>query len=195
EITSEIFRQCLPPLEGPHTSSLDVKQAPLLLLQVCATWRSLAMSTPCLWARLLYPPIRKGLEAVARVEDWFSRAGSCPLSLIIFYFENATGPDAISAILRRHAPRLQRLELVLYQHQFSRLEDMGPFPLLEELRISLPYNSIRDGAGPVLRPRIFDHTPRLKHLILGENASPSESIWELESAASNGGGTGGGTFR
>ncbi|KAJ7433067.1 hypothetical protein B0H11DRAFT_1834229 [Mycena galericulata] len=71
-------------------------------------------------------------------------------------------------------PRLQRLELVLYQHQFSRLEDMGPFPLLEELRISLPYNSFRDGAGPVLRPRIFDHTPRLKHLILGENASPSK---------------------
>ncbi|KAJ7433068.1 hypothetical protein B0H11DRAFT_1662082, partial [Mycena galericulata] len=49
EITSEIFRQCLPPLEGPHTSLLNVKQAPLLLLQVCATWRSLAMSTPCLW--------------------------------------------------------------------------------------------------------------------------------------------------
>ncbi|KAJ7098605.1 hypothetical protein B0H15DRAFT_771834, partial [Mycena belliarum] len=52
EITSEIFIQCLPPSpafsaeekEGPSPSV-----APLLLLQICREWRSIAIATPQLW--------------------------------------------------------------------------------------------------------------------------------------------------
>ncbi|KAJ6630351.1 hypothetical protein B0H10DRAFT_1649973, partial [Mycena sp. CBHHK59/15] len=47
EITSEIFSHCLPPnilMVEPSTSA-----APLLLTEICRTWRTIALSTPGLW--------------------------------------------------------------------------------------------------------------------------------------------------
>ncbi|KAJ7757617.1 hypothetical protein B0H16DRAFT_1314456, partial [Mycena metata] len=52
EVVSNIFVECLP--RRLDTGSLDrgvpnAKLAPLLLLQVCRTWRAIAVSTPHLW--------------------------------------------------------------------------------------------------------------------------------------------------
>ncbi|KAJ7506664.1 hypothetical protein B0H11DRAFT_2322999 [Mycena galericulata] len=173
EITSDIFCQCLPLREWNSTYSFDTHEAPLLLLQVCATWRSIAISTPRLWAHLhLYirkPPIRKGIEAV--VDEWFSRAGSSPLSFSLDDAEDGFGPDTVGALVRRHASRLQSVALRLTKHHFIKLEGTGPFSLLEKLRISLPYRKAR--TGPALRSTIFCDAPRLKQLTLTGSASPS----------------------
>ncbi|KAJ7458394.1 hypothetical protein B0H11DRAFT_187071 [Mycena galericulata] len=173
EITSDIFCQCLPLREWNSTYSFDTHEAPLLLLQVCATWRSIAISTPRLWAHLhLYirkPPIRKGIEAV--VEEWLSRAGSSPLSFSLNELEDGFGPDIVGTLVRRHASHFQSVAFRLTKHHFIKLEGAGPFSLLEELDISLPYHG--GGPGPVLRPTIFADAPRLRQLTLRGSASPS----------------------
>ncbi|KAF8962989.1 hypothetical protein BDZ97DRAFT_1662121, partial [Flammula alnicola] len=46
EIWSEIFYHCLPTQRNPIMSTSD---APLLLIRVCSTWRSAALSSPRLW--------------------------------------------------------------------------------------------------------------------------------------------------
>ncbi|KAJ7170849.1 hypothetical protein C8R43DRAFT_68971 [Mycena crocata] len=55
EITSYIFLHCLAPIpdDGYDLEARpDLLAAPLLLLQVCSSWRSVAISTPRLWTRL-----------------------------------------------------------------------------------------------------------------------------------------------
>ncbi|TDL15264.1 hypothetical protein BD410DRAFT_845347 [Rickenella mellea] len=50
EITSEIFRYCLPEDEFPQPS---IRSAPIQLSLVCSAWRELSIGTPCLWTKVL----------------------------------------------------------------------------------------------------------------------------------------------
>ncbi|KAJ7157218.1 hypothetical protein C8R46DRAFT_909202, partial [Mycena filopes] len=87
EITSEIFLECLPPhpLFAPFgESGLTNSVAPLLLLQVCKTWRKIALSTPRLWdsLHLFHSAGFPRTSTMAKViTDWFGRARSSPLTL------------------------------------------------------------------------------------------------------------------
>ncbi|KAJ7860505.1 hypothetical protein B0H13DRAFT_1550229, partial [Mycena leptocephala] len=47
EISSNIFVRCLPDRLDRCVASPDV--APMLLLDVCRSWRKIALSTPSLW--------------------------------------------------------------------------------------------------------------------------------------------------
>ncbi|KAJ7204619.1 hypothetical protein C8J57DRAFT_1100717, partial [Mycena rebaudengoi] len=47
EITSDIFMRCLPEVCRPNA-----RTAPILFLNVCATWAEIALSTPALWATI-----------------------------------------------------------------------------------------------------------------------------------------------
>ncbi|KAJ7625233.1 hypothetical protein DFH06DRAFT_1007839, partial [Mycena polygramma] len=48
EISAEIFLHCLPS-DSPELPGPDPGAAPMLLLNVCHSWRSVALSTPALW--------------------------------------------------------------------------------------------------------------------------------------------------
>ncbi|KAJ7860494.1 hypothetical protein B0H13DRAFT_1549274, partial [Mycena leptocephala] len=52
ELSSEIFLYCLPPRPKPAAHNV-----PMLLLKICSTWTSIALSTPALWAamELVFP--------------------------------------------------------------------------------------------------------------------------------------------
>ncbi|KAJ7982993.1 hypothetical protein DFH06DRAFT_904033, partial [Mycena polygramma] len=56
EVNSEIFIHCLPSgPEGFDSIKYDrmkprSRNAPLLLLQICRTWRDIALGTPRLWS-------------------------------------------------------------------------------------------------------------------------------------------------
>ncbi|KAJ7752801.1 hypothetical protein DFH07DRAFT_519480 [Mycena maculata] len=95
EITSDIFVHCLP--SGAYAIRLkNPSQAPVLLLNVCKTWRSIAISTPRLWANLTVNFTTQSWDhskLLARIDGWLSRAGSCPLSLTVakFDFSMASG--------------------------------------------------------------------------------------------------------
>ncbi|KAK7012854.1 F-box domain-containing protein [Favolaschia claudopus] len=88
EITSEIFLSLLssspPSFPRPYP-----RVAPILLTQVCRTWRNIAYSLPRLWATLHlsfpYPWRRKvqqwSNEYTSFIRDWLRRAGTAPLTL------------------------------------------------------------------------------------------------------------------
>ncbi|KAF8125229.1 hypothetical protein K438DRAFT_1648774, partial [Mycena galopus ATCC 62051] len=53
ELTSEIFVHCLTSRDDWYAySTPHPEDAPVLLLHVCRAWRSIALSTPGLWADL-----------------------------------------------------------------------------------------------------------------------------------------------
>ncbi|KZT20077.1 hypothetical protein NEOLEDRAFT_1025012, partial [Neolentinus lepideus HHB14362 ss-1] len=83
ELLSQIFMKCLP---GGTFITPRRFSAPLLLMQVCSTWRRVALSTPGLWCYLkieLGPrdelPTQLGKADLMRT--WLSRAGARPLNL------------------------------------------------------------------------------------------------------------------
>nr|GAT57132.1 predicted protein [Mycena chlorophos] len=69
ELLSEIFIHCLP-AAGVDSSSTNDTQAPLLLTQVCKTWKRVALSTPQLWT---------ALNCNFDSESWADRGSSMPL--------------------------------------------------------------------------------------------------------------------
>ena len=108
DILREIFYHCLPIHRNSIMSATD---APVVLTRVCSLWRSIALATPRIWAKIhipipghpassfRYPSFLQG-SALARrqqifsklmqlrcqvVKEWLGRSGSCPLSISLSY--------------------------------------------------------------------------------------------------------------
>ncbi|KAK7001320.1 hypothetical protein R3P38DRAFT_2730993, partial [Favolaschia claudopus] len=82
DILEEIFLKCIP---SGRCAVISVKEAPFLLCGVCSAWRTIAMSTPKLWASLHIPLgfiLAEGLRPSV-VFEWLNRAAACLLSLSI----------------------------------------------------------------------------------------------------------------
>ncbi|KAJ7450417.1 hypothetical protein FB451DRAFT_1410395 [Mycena latifolia] len=115
--------------------------APLLLLQICKDWQSVAISTPRLWAHLhlnsdVYRCRPNRVEKL--VEAWFNRTGPCPYFGSSEYSGMVPNPsNAIRATLLRYAPQLGSLALHLKSNHFQKLVGLGSFPLLQKLSILL----------------------------------------------------------
>jgi hypothetical protein len=183
EITSEIFLHCLPPfpdvsdgMKGAPNSA----QAPLLLLRVCRTWRDIAVSTPRLWVRLhldlerLLDVGEPNLEK--KIEDWFIRAGAC---LLFFSVDGHPFDDrhfevaATRAALVRFAPRLQTVSLGLQPRQLFSLIDIGPFPSLETLTLTVDSDLFSFFGDAQPGSKLLGAAPRLRNLIYRAGAVPS----------------------
>ncbi|KAJ7461955.1 hypothetical protein FB451DRAFT_1371012 [Mycena latifolia] len=181
EITSGIFIQCLPPsqvfIEEEDKDSPRPSKAPLLLLRICRVWRSIAISTPQLWVDLhvdLWHDM-PDLEALEEfIEDWFNRAASCPLSFSVrgeWYAVHPRHSDTIRATLFRYAPRFETLGLRWpNKGLFKKLAGIGPFPLLENLSISLDEDNSEEGSWNL---EIFRDASRLRQLDFGRAAKLS----------------------
>ncbi|KAJ7624783.1 hypothetical protein FB45DRAFT_924205 [Roridomyces roridus] len=86
DIIQEIFKASLPAHRPP---TLSVDDAPLILFRISQRWRSLALSTPYLWAslHLIPPPTPVGVETSRlnqvndTVKHWLLRSGSLPLTI------------------------------------------------------------------------------------------------------------------
>ena len=52
DILREIFYHCLPTHRNSIMSATD---APVVLTRVCSLWRSVALTTPCIWAKIHIP--------------------------------------------------------------------------------------------------------------------------------------------
>jgi F-box-like len=86
EVVAHIFTQCLPSSNFVAPNRHD---APMLLSQVSASWRSNCFSTPRLWSSLsidlrrrAWPGVMKQTE-LAMIGAWLSRAAGCPLSIYL----------------------------------------------------------------------------------------------------------------
>ncbi|KAJ7799950.1 hypothetical protein B0H14DRAFT_2901345 [Mycena olivaceomarginata] len=103
-----------PILTLPHEiTDTDVTKAPLLLLQVCRTWRDIALSDATFMA----------------IADWFLRAGACPL--FPQYCDQGDQSWQKEAIPRRSSSscsRLQSISLRLSRPDFHRLVNIVAIP-------------------------------------------------------------------
>ncbi|KAF8350993.1 hypothetical protein F5887DRAFT_1278040 [Amanita rubescens] len=88
DILAEIFVQCLPEVRlWPVIDGRSTKDvAPLLLCNVCFTWRAVALATPRLWQTLFLVfeqamPKSKVEEVIAMMHIWIGRSGVLPLTL------------------------------------------------------------------------------------------------------------------
>ncbi|KAF8161822.1 hypothetical protein K438DRAFT_2025734 [Mycena galopus ATCC 62051] len=96
EIISTIFIHCLPTL-GAAPSRMN---APLLVAQICRSWRAIALQTPELWVDISL--VCKGRRAVDILELWTSRAGSLPLNYLLISGDAEEGRLLVGAAMRHH---------------------------------------------------------------------------------------------
>ncbi|KAJ6560958.1 hypothetical protein B0H10DRAFT_1159875 [Mycena sp. CBHHK59/15] len=82
DVIREIFLACLPSTGNAVMSS---REAPLLLGQVCGSWRKIAFSTPQLWSSLhvVVPNLSKLRLITGAVGAWLTRSGVLPLSITL----------------------------------------------------------------------------------------------------------------
>ena len=83
EILGEIFLRCLRPrVWQPY--SPEVKEAPMLLCQVCSYWRELALSIPMLWSSVCASMGERNRPGhVALMRQWLKRSCVQPLFLYL----------------------------------------------------------------------------------------------------------------
>ncbi|KAJ7823957.1 hypothetical protein B0H14DRAFT_3729492 [Mycena olivaceomarginata] len=101
EILREIFIACLP---ANRNAVMSAREAPLLLGRICSAWRTIALSTPRLWASL-HAPLDYILEKEPRklaVIEWLQRSGAVPISLSeLFEFICVVGGTIVVQVARR----------------------------------------------------------------------------------------------
>ncbi|KAF8350988.1 hypothetical protein F5887DRAFT_1124909 [Amanita rubescens] len=138
DVLTEIFIQCLPKVKlWPKIKGKSTKDvAPLLLCNVCSSWRALAVSMPCLWQRLFITfkrePKRKE-EAVSMTHIWIKRSGELPLTLGLTEY---TGDDFRQALLNALISYASRWEHVNFHHLIS-LPRVGHMPCLRSFDMTI----------------------------------------------------------
>ncbi|KAF7376777.1 hypothetical protein MSAN_00095000 [Mycena sanguinolenta] len=82
DVVQEIFIACLP---TTRNAVMSTKEAPLLLCRICSAWRTIALSTPRLWASLHAPLdfILLKESRISAVTQWLQRSAACPISISI----------------------------------------------------------------------------------------------------------------
>ncbi|KDQ51328.1 hypothetical protein JAAARDRAFT_41177 [Jaapia argillacea MUCL 33604] len=156
ELLSEIFICCLPvPTYDLNPLYTRRGEAPLLVSQICRSWRHVALSCPALWSSFRWTVYPSGSDkswenGVSVVQEWLRRSGGRPLSIGLDWDERKN--DILSwsesdeftltnssinciDIIAPHAPRWKRIDLNLPTQAFARLRHIGPVPLLEKLTL------------------------------------------------------------
>jgi hypothetical protein len=105
DVVREIFVACLPTTTN---TVMSVWEAPLVLCRICSAWRSIALSTPRLWASLHLPVnfvLNKKEQRMSAVTRWLQLSGACPVSFSVMEDHPAWGmqwdyadPDVIAFI-------------------------------------------------------------------------------------------------
>ncbi|KAJ6491815.1 hypothetical protein C8R47DRAFT_1319567 [Mycena vitilis] len=156
ELLELIFRLCLP---QSHYIVPNPLQAPLLLCQICSSWRKVAILNPHLWCSLSLNLYRRPGAWKEFMSSWLGRSGDTPLSLS---FEGAVNNpyfnDHIAKVVLKDSKRWRRLRLDVPSSSLSKLLNTD-MPLLETLEI----------AAYKTYPGVFISSadaPRLRSLVL-----------------------------
>ncbi|KAG7451303.1 uncharacterized protein BT62DRAFT_926978 [Guyanagaster necrorhizus] len=139
EILSEIFKLCLP---GSYIIPKS-RSAPLLLTQVCGSWRRLALSIPQLWSSIsVEVTVQRCRPPLPLIELWLQRSMTQPLSFAITELEQEDAreiadPVTAASILKTFVPAHHRWASVkLEYHDWrwpSGLEQLPQDALLDSL--------------------------------------------------------------
>ncbi|KAK7046230.1 hypothetical protein R3P38DRAFT_2458225, partial [Favolaschia claudopus] len=151
ELISKMFAHCIPRYGRVRP---DPQLAPLLLLQICSRWRTIALATPWLW-NSIFLEFYRGLESTglpvlfgdepalsihpiaSLVDLWFSRCEGFPLSITLLSHEAGLElPDGLVGVIQSRCSTWNRLELSMARKSLVDLLSVeGPFPLLQSVAI------------------------------------------------------------
>ncbi|KAJ7245363.1 hypothetical protein B0H12DRAFT_1127628 [Mycena haematopus] len=129
EITSDIFLYCVSTTPRPDSST-----APMIFLNICQLWRTIALSTPFLWAGICMDSesFPRGAKFAKLCRVWIGRARAVPLSFVL----RGSLDRRVEPLIQKHAPQLQNFELFVRNGEdLQRLGTQGPFPSLRTLTI------------------------------------------------------------
>ncbi|KAJ7235100.1 hypothetical protein B0H12DRAFT_1142129 [Mycena haematopus] len=162
EISSEIFLHCLTPFPERNPGA---HRAPMLFLNVCNTWTTIALSTPRLWSAIEIDFPRPKDLTQQLMPIWLQRAGNHPLSISLGGDLHSVA-HCFPTILLQHGRHLRDLVVLHggYDNENSHESDewdsdtldlfgdatLEPLPLLETLIV----RSLVDGQG-FLAPQIL----------------------------------------
>ncbi|KAJ7287836.1 hypothetical protein C8J57DRAFT_597090 [Mycena rebaudengoi] len=150
DIWEEIFIHCLPTLPDPDSPSynrqpelLNHLSAPLLLTQVCKSWRKVALSLPDLWTSLSVV-VRSGraFPSLEVASNWLKRTGGLPLALSLYQTNESEGnqevADDILALYMRYMTRWRDVRLDIANPTYGRsLQPINLYvPLLETFHLT-----------------------------------------------------------
>ncbi|KAJ7111850.1 hypothetical protein C8R44DRAFT_882897 [Mycena epipterygia] len=147
DIIREIFLACLP---SSRNAVMSAREAPLLLGQVCSSWRKIAFSTPQLWSSLhvVVPNVSRLPQLTGAVDDWLARSGVLPLSITLAVSAACEpGSDNVVTmidVLTKFSLRWKRVKITLSPRTIlTPLTNLHPsdVPILE----SIAFTSIGSG--------------------------------------------------
>ncbi|KAF8958276.1 hypothetical protein BDZ97DRAFT_1762291 [Flammula alnicola] len=157
EIASNIFMTFLPEdldsnysIFPPYNTSIT----PLRLGAVSQAWRTIAWSTPLLWASLSIDMYNKNVETPKLIRDWLDRSDQLPLHIQLYGKERPGSRipwgdephlnPLINAIVA-YASRWLYLDMQLPKWIMMRVRCTSPVPLmLNTLKLDLPYCGYSD---------------------------------------------------
>lgn len=172
ELLIEIFLYCLPSGKREPNSI----KPPLLLSQVCSSWRAVALQTPQLWNKISITTYRaygdcrpeaKHCSSVSLAQSWFRRAGDFPLH---FYAVPRSADESahlvLNDVLLPYSNRFRALHFLFNSaDNFSVFFQLPPghFEQLEHLVVESSLNELVPLPYPITS---FELAPRLRRVAL-----------------------------
>lgn len=142
ELWSEIFHHCLPAHSHSRLRSSD---APLVLLRVCSSWSSIALSTPRLWSSIrIFLEDGFQWDPLPILKLFLDRSRDTPLSITIDYHTlTPMSQTSYMAVMTRifssiqpHARRWHSLSITATSACIAALHEQGNvFPSLRSLKV------------------------------------------------------------
>ncbi|KAJ7614728.1 hypothetical protein DFH06DRAFT_1368100, partial [Mycena polygramma] len=140
DIIREIF---MATLSSTRNSAMSSKEAPLLLCQICQSWRLIALCTPRLWAsiHIVIPNTTRLQQFMDNAIAWLDRSGTVPLDISMAYSLEADARCDISPLMSTLvtlAPRWRHIRsLPGNRPHFASLSSTD-VPLLQTMTIDTP---------------------------------------------------------
>ncbi|KIM84159.1 hypothetical protein PILCRDRAFT_818480 [Piloderma croceum F 1598] len=167
EVLSEIFMQCM---DEKNLSNLRLNTAPLLVGSVSSRWRTIALSTPRLWASFSLTIRPKYLKTdVVLAKAWLARADTCPLTICLSSkdcYQNTMKP--LMDVFLLHCEQWYDIYLsVPLQVLHSLAPAKDRLPRLQKLYLNFDLEETIS---------IFKFAPRLRWLRLTTSLAPGPSM-------------------
>ncbi|KAJ7212632.1 hypothetical protein GGX14DRAFT_564383 [Mycena pura] len=98
DILREVFVETLP---STRNTAIISTEGPLLLCRVCKLWRSIALTTPRLWASMhIVVPDRARIHRLIDIlRSWLGRSGTVPLAITMLLSQTWTPDCNVAAVL------------------------------------------------------------------------------------------------
>ncbi|KAF9000431.1 hypothetical protein BDQ17DRAFT_673609 [Cyathus striatus] len=171
-----------------HCSDVDIfdLRPPLYLAQICYLWRSIALSTPQIWAEiplLLDTPHNNKKDNVTFFEDYLTRSNPCPLSIHLMSLSSISSAkrrDLCSApvfsVLIKDSHRWKKATLTADFEGFCQFNRV-PLPALELLYLKFhEYDSYIDQRAVSNITIVKIKYPQLSKLIISSLSSTSQAL-------------------